>query len=217
MDREALLLDRIRTAYGFDLKAPGNEIALAAFEIENKRMNDQGLVMDFGSATGSESEHGMCEFYPGKYQFGSQRHIKTLVEKHMVQRVQESKPECELYARRNGLYNNIPRENTNRLDYVKGPMRHMESFDRDGNRVVVPVYGGGQGQNVGGSRYAALASADTDAPYVLGGGRTEEQSKFHNVPDPPRLRDGSIDYDRLNEMNGHGPMSGRRNVTIRRG
>ena len=96
MDREALLLDRIRTAYGFDLKAPGNEIALAAFEIENKRMNDQGLVMDFGSATGSESEHGMCEFYPGKYQFGSQRHIKTLVEKHMVQRVQESTPECEL-------------------------------------------------------------------------------------------------------------------------
>ena len=52
--------------------------------------------MDFGSATGSESEHGMCEFYPGKYQFGSQRHIKTLVEKHMVQRVQESTPECEL-------------------------------------------------------------------------------------------------------------------------
>ena len=56
----------------------------------------QGLVMDFGSATGSESEHGMREFYPGKYQFGSQRHIKTLVEKHMVQRVQESTPECEL-------------------------------------------------------------------------------------------------------------------------
>jgi hypothetical protein len=38
----------------------------------------------------------MREFYPGKYQFGSQRHIKTLVEKHMVQRVQESTPECEL-------------------------------------------------------------------------------------------------------------------------
>jgi hypothetical protein len=79
----------------------------------------------------------------------------------------------------------------------------MESFDRDGNVVVTPIYGDGQGENVGGSRYAHLADADADAPYVLGGGQTEEQSRFHNVPEPPRLRDGSIDYDRLNEMNGH--------------
>jgi hypothetical protein len=93
----------------------------------------------------------------------------------------------------------------------------MESFDRDGNVVVMPIYGNGQGQNVGGSKYAHLADADADAPYILGGGKTEEESKFHNVPEPPRLADGSIDYDRLNEMNGHEPMRGRKNFTIRRG
>jgi len=172
------------------------------------------LVMDFGSATGSESEHGMREFYPGKYQFGSQQYVKTLVEDRMARCIRESRPALEQYARRNGFYNE-QRQNTSRIDYVKAPLRHMESFDRDGNRVVTPVYGGAQGQDVGGSKYANLANADADAPYVLGGGRTEEESKFRDVPEPPRLRDGSIDYEVLNRMNGHEPMRGRKNVTNR--
>jgi hypothetical protein len=107
---------------------------------------------------------------------------------------------------------------TKRFSYVDNYRPQvMESYTADGERKLMSVYGNGQGQDVGGSKYAHLRNPEPDAPINYGGGETEEQSRFHNVPDPPRLRNGEIDYDALNEMNGHTPMRGRKNVTIPRG
>jgi hypothetical protein len=146
--------------------------------------------------------------------FASNAHLNAIIVK-IEELEKESMLALKTRARQLGYYSHPP--DTNRFDLVKGPMRHMESFDRDGNVVAMPIYGGGQGQEVGGSKYAHLASADADAPYILGGGKTEEESKFRDVPEPPRLADGSIDYDALNRMNGHEPARRRRNFSVRRG
>jgi hypothetical protein len=116
------------------------------------------------------------------------------------------------YDRQNSMHD------TRRFSFVENHRpQYMESFTDTGERKLMPVYGGGQGQDVGGSKYAHLASMPDDSPIVYGGGRTEEESRFKDVPEPPRLRNGEIDYEALNRMNGHEPMRGRKNVTIPRG
>jgi hypothetical protein len=212
MMRDELFLEQKMTPITGPIRAPGYEARRVSFQEAVRTVNNR--VVHNGSPTGSEQEHGLPDLYPGLLPFASNAHI-TAIANEMKRLEKESMPALKTIARQRGYYSHPP--DSNRFDLVKGPLRHMESFDRDGNAVVMPIYGSGQGQSVGGSKYAHLADADADAPYVLGGGQTEEQSKFHGVPDPPRLHDGSIDYDRLNELNGHGPMRGRRNVTIPRG
>jgi hypothetical protein len=212
MMRDELFLEQKMQSITGPIRAPGYEARRVSFEEAVRSINNR--VVHNGSPTGSDQEHGSPDLYPGLLPFASNAHI-VAVANEMKRLERKSMPALKTIARQRGYYSHPP--DTNRFDLVKAPLRHMESFDSDGNVRVMPIYGNGQGQDVGGSKYAHLADADADAPYILGGGKTEEESKFHDVPEPPRLRNGEIDYDKLNEMNGHGPMRGRRNFTIRRG
>jgi hypothetical protein len=212
MSRDDLFIQQKLMPVIGDVCAPGFESRRVALEIAQQRVNNR--VVHTGSPTGNPTEHGMPDTYRGLLPFASNAHLNAIIVE-VKELEKESMLALKTRARQLGYYSHPP--DTNRFDLVKGPLRHMESFDRDGNHVMIPIYGNGQGQDVGGSRYAHLADADADAPYVLGGGQTEEQSKFHGTPDPPRLRDGSIDYDKLNELNSHGPMRGRRNFSVRQG
>jgi hypothetical protein len=210
--RDELFLEQKMQPLTGPIRAPGYEARRVSFEQAVRTVNNR--VVHNGSPTGSDQEHGSPDLYPGLLPFASNAHI-VAVANEMKRLEAESMPALKTIARQRGYYSHAP--DTNRFDLVKAPLRHMESFDRDGNVRVMPIYGNGQGQDVGGSKYAHLADADANAPYVLGGGQTEEQSKFHGTPEPPRLRNGEIDYDKLNELNGHGPMRGRRNFSMRQG
>jgi hypothetical protein len=108
---------------------------------------------------------------------------------------------------------------TKRFSYIENHQpQYMEHFTEDGQQVLTPVVGGGQATNIGGSKYSHLPDAptDPDAPINYGQG-TEEQSKFFNVSEPPRLPNGDIDYETMNRMHGHEPARGRRNIMMRKG
>jgi hypothetical protein len=224
---EKLMQDLARD--GWDFSDPAvRAIFDRAHQIVSRRTIDQGEPGPDAAPRGGA--RGVSESYPGLLVAGSRD--EYFAHSTEMQRLgvwdREQDQAAEDVAKRVAIFRQVgiargygkPTgvHDTRRFSFVENYRPQlMESYTESGERKLMPVYGNGQGQDVGGSKYAHLASADADAPYILGGGTTEEESKFRDVPEPPRLADGSIDYDRLNELNGHGPMRGRKNISIPRG
>jgi hypothetical protein len=109
-----------------------------------------------------------------------------------------------------GLQQSRHQTETRGLTYTNKPPEYMVGYERDGTETHRPVLGGATPWR---SKYADLKLADeTNSQMEMLG-----ESKFAKLADPPRLRNGEIDYDELNRRNGRTTNSGPRNMTIRRG
>src|SRR5215469_10744431 len=130
MMRDELFLEQKMLPIIGPIRAPNYEARRVSFEEAVRTVNNR--VVHNGSPTGSDQEHGSPDLYPGLLPFASNAHINA-VANEMKRLEAESMPGLKTIARQRGYYSHPP--DSNRFDLVKGPLRHMESFDRDGNHV----------------------------------------------------------------------------------
>src|SRR5215472_10668070 len=127
MMREELFLEQKMQSITGPIRASGYEARRVSFEEAVRTVNNR--VVHNGSPTGSAEEHGSPDLYPGLLSFASNAHI-VAVANEMKRLEKESMPALKTIARQRGYYSHPP--DSNRFDLVKTPLRHMESFDRDG-------------------------------------------------------------------------------------
>jgi hypothetical protein len=200
------ILDKLRTVPGVgNLRAPGNEVNRAAFDIAYSRVNDR--VIHTSIPTGSDEERGERETYPGLLVFATDPHVSAVVDDMKAVKEEATPAALEVYARRHGYYQHESGE-TRGLSYLEGGQQYITSeyTDPDGitREIVSPLLG--QGTTLR-SKYADLPLAEPTAVY--GGGTTEQESRFSSVPQAPLLPNGEIDYAKVMEYHNTPQPSGR--------
>jgi hypothetical protein len=222
MSRDEAYLQRVLAPVLGNVRARGLETRRVAFDIAMQRVNRR--VVHGSSPTGHEDEHGVAEIYRGLLAFASAAHQKAVIEE--VQKLEmESMPALQTLAKQRGYYGSHPpkQERYELIKNYKPQMMEgytMPTAETPARPISSPVLGNGTFEQ---SKFTHVPDAEYEpgSDIFYGNPKTargsDQTSRFANVPQAPRLPNGEIDYDKLNEMNGHRSMSGRRNINIKQG